>query len=675
MVKKKPADLKELTKNEKWLYNEVIKKNSTLTIDYISEKLKIPKEEIFPLVDKLRSNGFDVITENGKVFLRSEPIGRRIVSVPLPPITKNTIKILLLSDICLGLKKQQGDLLATAYNIAEKEEVFFAVIAGNLIAGKPKKGKVNEYFLSDPEEQAQYAINVFPKAPFKTYYINGPNEINCPGIGEIIAEKRDDIKHCGDWETILGIGKKGSKVAILHDIESQPYTKSYALQGIMENYQEAETYVFEGSEPLKLICVGGLGTFNHIPRRLSFKKELINNFDGIAIPSLHRITSTERTRRKRGGSPVLGCVIVTLDFDNDGNLTKIITDFRNLTSYHKDNDYLEEINSADNFNDEQSNTLSLFKHNYILRKGEIARKIGKSVSEVEKIIEEINVKGFKIIFNDAQKAYMLIRNQRNKFKALDLKKMYVKRAKVGVISDTHIGHEDHRMDLITASYENAKERKVDHMLHCGDGFEGEGAHKGHERELIILGADKQRDFALENWPKIPIPTTFISGSGTSHAQSYLDKSGHDITDTFVRLLRAEKGLKNYYYLGGEEGVVEVNGIKFGLKHPTGGIPYGISYRPQKFIETLVANMKLDSDAKILLLGHLHIATCLFYKGMAGFLVPCLEDNTKYISSKGYIPWLGMWVCEFFADGLNNITRIVSEYIPYEPKIKNIVKVK
>ena len=665
-----------------------ILKDGPKTLKEISVALDIPKEEVFPIRDKFVELGYDIKIEKGPketiVSLVSEPSPnqKRKEKIKKPEkITSNVIKVLFLSDICFGLKTQQPTLLETVYKIGEEEGVFFAVIAGNIVAGRPQRGKEKDYFLYTYDQQLEYAIKHIPKASFKTTFINGPRDLSWEtdeggsNIGEALAKARDDLSCKDDLKTTLSIGiKEKVKIGIMCVGGSDPYTKSYTLQGISENLQEAEYYVFEHSDPLQMILIGGMHTALLDPRRFPPKKTRINDFDKVAIPALHRIPPSLTTTRKRGGSHVLGCVIVSFELDDEGYLKNPpLCQFYNLTAYFKENDYLLSIEESvdKSFDQEEHNLLNLLD-NKPRRKGSLSRRLKISEKHVDEIVQKLNKKGVAIFFDDSSKSYYWQRPLQEEFKPLDTSQLFIKKAKVVSMSDTHLGHKHERPDLIEKAYDTAQAEKVDAILHSGDVFEGEDAYKGQVRELAYIGADSQRDHGLEIWPASKIPTYFIMGS--SHEKVFLDKCGYDIVSNFVRLANAEKkfnlvALEALDGISGSRGVVDVKGIKFCLDHPSGGIPYGRSYRPQKLIENMVSDMELFGEAKVILCGHLHVSLFMLYKGVAGFMVACLQDKTKYIEAKGYTPWLGIWVPEVNMDQYENITRIVPKYIPYEPQKK------
>lgn len=642
----------------------------------ISTHLDIPKEEIFPLRDALAEKGYDIEIKDSHACLRSEPADGKVKKIP--KITSNIVKVLFLSDICFGLKTQQPTLVETAYKLGEEAGVFFAVICGNIVAGKPPKGKEEEYFLHSYAEQLQYAEKHLPKVSFKTVFLNGPRELSWlkagnGNIGEELAKTRPDLSYKDNLKANFHIGKKEKTIIAVMYAESSAYTKSYTLQGIAENIQEAERYVFEHSDPLQTVIVGGAHTAIRDPRRYPIKKARINDFCKINVPSLYRVTPSQAVSKRRGGSPVLGCAIISFELNEEGYLKSLpIPEFYNFTSYFQEDEYLEDSGKAlegNHFEDKEKDILDLLAKKP-RRLGALARMLGISGEHIKSVIQNLITKGFIITFDEASKAYKWGRALRKEFQPLDIRQFCIKSAKVLSFSDTHIGHKHERTDLIAQIYGIAEAERVDVIFHSGDLFEGEDSFKGQRRELAYHGADNQRDHALKIWPASQIPTYFVAG--TSHGKVFLDKCGHDIDATFARMARAEKGANITALLDSDgitesRGIVEVKGIKFYLDHPSGGLPYGKSYRPQKLIENLVSEMELTGEAKIILCGHLHVAFFMLYKGVAGFLVPCLQEKTKYIEAKGYTPWLGAWIIEVAMDQYENITKIVPRYIPFEPK--------
>jgi len=233
------------------------------------------------------------------------------------------------------------------------------------------------------------------------------------------------------------------------------------------------------------------------------------------------------------------------------------------------------------------------------------------------------------------------------------------------ISDTHIGNQKFREDLLVKAYQICEANKVDAITHSGDVLDGMAAYHGHELELTYHGADEQEERAKLIWPSSKIKTYVIAGS--SHEWVYWDRAGHNAVKNLA------KQIPNLEYIGGRvglEGHLKKNGIIVKLVHPKGGVPYGKSYRLQKFIEALTEEVDGASfGANLILVGHLHLSMAMLYKGVAALLVPCLEEQTWYLKGKQLNPWLGMWITEITLDKQGNITRFFPKYISFEKEPK------
>ena len=672
----KPRELK--LKSARLL--EILQAKEKPTIQEISEDdaINLPKEEIFMLADKLRKQGHPVEEKeeeiDGKkvrVFYLNKAAETEL-SPSLPPINKeDRVEVLFMSDLCLGLVTQQPDLLATCLKIGEQRKVFFNVIVGNLVAGKPQKAREDEWFLKTPQEQADYIVSCFPRAPFNTYLLSGHRELSFNQgkervrIESLICPRRDDIRYVGSEREIIPIGSKEAKVAIAA-IVGTAYTKSYVLQGVSENFQEAVCYIFEHSEPFRAAILGGLHSGILIPRQLPISDELFNDFDGVAIPSLCRITHSQAVSRRRGASPVIGCMILGANFKKGGKFTGFTYAFYDLTAYFKANDYLVEPEIRPDLTEEEQKVL-LCLRDKPARKGELSRAIGKSEAYAERILQGLKEKGYRIEIDENRKAFELERTEiKREFMPLDTSNLFATTVRILATSDWHIGHKLSREDLIRKVIGLAEQKKVDVITNSGNLFEGFGSYKGQELELKEYGADAQRKKLLKLLPKSEIPMLLISASGKEHEAVFWTECGHDIVDTFVEIAK----LHGYRveYLGGPNGTFKLKDITFDLQHPKGGLPYGQTYRIQRRIEMLVSTMKLVKGTKATFIGHLHRAAFMLFKGVAGFLVPALEETTDYITALDKMGELGVWVAELAFDDKKNLTKVELEYIPFEPRI-------
>jgi biotin operon repressor/predicted phosphodiesterase len=642
-------------------------KKKPVPLDELAEMFDKSKDKIYKLFDCLRTKGYDVVVQvNDKggheVTLTSQPVGG--MTTDLGEISRQEVKFLVISDTGFGLKAQQPHLVATALEIGKEEKVDFILHAGNVTGGKPTSSDQGDFLSGDFDDQVDYAVNKIPKTPCKIYYLNGPRDLKHKrkgqNVGRAMAERRDsgDFRYEGDLEANFVIN--GLKIKLLHVKDIVTYTKSYTLQGLAENFQEAVTYVLRKNRRPDLLLVGGVHASLYYPAK---KK---GGMQAIGLPALHSMTSTQKSRKKRGGSPVLGCVVVTVKLDKDGNPIDVGHTFYNLTAYQRSDSDNGVGHSGDEtngvvLNEEQKQVLNLLQGRP-RRYGEISRDIGKSKQHVEKIVKELQKIGLDIFF-DAPSGKLNLKSdwKTGEFKPIPLDELFVKTVKTATFSDPHIGNKKARPDLIPKAYKIAEEEKVDAITVEGDIFDGMDAYRGHENELAIHGADKQREAGEKIWPDSKITTYIIAGS--SHEWGYFLKSGHNIVKTFA------KNIKNLVYIGGEvglSGIVNIKGILHKLVHPKGGLPYGKSYRMQQRIEGLVEEIEQAGEGvRVLEVGHLHIAFFMIYKGIAAFMVPCMEEKTWYLESKGLNPWLGMWIMTVSCDKYNNITRVTPKYISFE----------
>lgn len=233
------------------------------------------------------------------------------------------------------------------------------------------------------------------------------------------------------------------------------------------------------------------------------------------------------------------------------------------------------------------------------------------------------------------------------------------KARIGVISDTHLGSYYERLDLLRLAYRIFSDEGITAVYHVGDLVDGEKMYRGQEYEIRVHGADKQVDYFVNNYPQVSgIKTFFITGN---HDLAFYRNSGYDI-GTRVEQLRSDME-----YLGPESADILVsngkNEIKLRLVHPRSGNAYAISYQPQKYLEHLTGGEK----PQIVLRGHNHKMEKLFYRNVFHFHAGCLQAQTPFMQGKAIDAHVGFWVLEFGIDKTNSVTRLKSEFFPHFEK--------
>lgn len=196
------------------------------------------------------------------------------------------------------------------------------------------------------------------------------------------------------------------------------------------------------------------------------------------------------------------------------------------------------------------------------------------------------------------------------------------------------------------------------MLHCGDFLEGNGKqYKGQIFEMFLHGVDNMVEYATEIYPRRKNIETLVIGGG--HDYSYWKSEGFNILE-----LIAERR-SDIKYLGQSGAYANFGRVSTYLFHPSGGIPYARSYRLQKVIEQFPPNKK----PSILLVGHLHCTCSLpVYNGVAGFQVPCFQDQTIYLREKGLNPDLGFMIMEIFPN-VKGLEHFKVDWRPFYESVK------
>jgi len=287
--------------------------------------------------------------------------------------------------------------------------------------------------------------------------------------------------------------------------------------------------------------------------------------------------------------------------------------------------------------------------------GELSRRLDRSKETVVRIVQELRDKGYDVELGRDTKQVALHKTRIRKFEPLKLERIFRRHLKVLLVSDTHFGSRFQQPTLLRTAYEVATREKADFAIHCGDVTDGIRMYRGHEFELFLQGADEQRSYVIEHFPKAPFKTYMVSGN---HDLSYKKATGHTIVEAIC------KEREDLVYRGDIGARIEFKNCAAETIHPSGGVPYSRSWRLQRMIEATVGDFILHARnapedmagmAHLYLSGHLHQAFYLPYLGFHGFLVPCFQAVTPYLRAKGLFPTVGFWIITVHFDDEDNVT--------------------
>lgn len=221
-----------------------------------------------------------------------------------------------------------------------------------------------------------------------------------------------------------------------------------------------------------------------------------------------------------------------------------------------------------------------------------------------------------------------------------------KSVKIGVMTDTHIGHLKFFPERVYAAFEEFKKEKVDFICHAGDVVESMSHRPGHIYELTHLGFDAQKKYAVEifgQWTDTPIYV--ISGN---HDRWYIKSNGANIVGDI------DKELNNFHFIGHDEGDIILNdNIIVRLWHGEDGSSYAMSYRVQKILESLQGGDKPN----VMFCGHTHKYVKLFERNVHAISAGCIEDQTSWMRGKRLAanPGFGIYTITFDKIGVKKFS--------------------
>ena len=244
-----------------------------------------------------------------------------------------------------------------------------------------------------------------------------------------------------------------------------------------------------------------------------------------------------------------------------------------------------------------------------------------------------------------------------KFKT-DLKRWNGDTYKFAVISCTHLGSKYQQLTALNSFYSLCARSGITTVFHCGDIVDGEHMWRGHEYDIFALGADAQIKYAVKSYPKIRgMQTKIISGN---HDLSFWNRSGINVVESICRQR------PDFEYLGDNYALGSVAGMKIGLMHAMGGVPYARSYKPQKIVEQLAPEQKPN----LLFIGHWHVPVIVpAYRNVEVVSLGCFQAQTPFLTRLGLQPVVSGLIVEFKKDS-RGLASVKYQWIPFYKRIKN-----
>lgn len=184
------------------------------------------------------------------------------------------------------------------------------------------------------------------------------------------------------------------------------------------------------------------------------------------------------------------------------------------------------------------------------------------------------------------------------------------------------------------------------------------------REEEVFTTLYQIDLADTYYPRYPGLNYYSIGG--NHDYWHILYTGID------PVWRLAQRREDFHYLGYEAADVPLTDkVEVRLWHPSGGVPYAVSYRSQKALEQIAfeelsrAVAQVDTPKiRMLLAGHLHVQVEFQRGPIYCAQVGCFEGQTNYLKRKQLYPSIGgsIFRLRLTAEGL--ISRMDYTFIPF-----------
>jgi len=233
-----------------------------------------------------------------------------------------------------------------------------------------------------------------------------------------------------------------------------------------------------------------------------------------------------------------------------------------------------------------------------------------------------------------------------------------KHIKFGAFADSHMGHMDYRPDVLRKMIKDGKRQGIEFWVNAGDTIEGMSGREGHIYELTHLGASAQRDYFAQEF-KLFRNTVYSIEAQNSHGGWFKSKGnvGLDIGEEL------ERRSKHYNFIGyDEQDIVLDNGLKFRLQHPGSGTAYALSYKGQKYLESISGGKK----PHVVFCGHYHKSFYMFYRNVHYISAGTLCNQTPFMRKVGTPAHVGYWIIDvnMHTKKCNGVERISTEFVPF-----------
>jgi len=305
---------------------------------------------------------------------------------------------------------------------------------------------------------------------------------------------------------------------------------------------------------------------------------------------------------------------------------------------------------------------------------ELSNLFDRSVETILTWINELKEEGYTIVEESNHVQVNTVLPKKEYAPAKTLADELGHNIKFAVLSDTHCGSIYSQPSAIYKFVKIVYEEGIKHIFVPGDLTCGLWGYAGQEYDMIPtirpkivpnhIVTDGEIELADTYLPKYEGLKYYILGG--NHDYWHIIRSGIDAVAKFC------SKRDDCVFLGYDVADLPLTeNAMIRLWHPSGGVPYALSYRLQKGAEILAFTelakaVETNSSPKIriLLAGHLHVETKFHHGPMVASLVGCFEGQSGYLKRKGLFPEIGGQIWDIMITDKGLLQRVKYEFIPF-----------
>lgn len=301
-----------------------------------------------------------------------------------------------------------------------------------------------------------------------------------------------------------------------------------------------------------------------------------------------------------------------------------------------------------------------------LTKKEISKSLHVSVREVEAALKEVRERRKDLSKGRMDKTYYLSNIPTAYSLSTDLSARFENDDQFGWVSDTHLGSNAERLDILERAYDKFASEGIKTVIHTGDVSDGFMTYRTHHINVKVYGDLPQAKYVVDKYPKrAGMKTYYISGN---HDLDSYGKTGNDRASLFANGFTYEgrnvKGREDMVYLGQyAHRILLPEEVSVDLLHPLGGSSYAKTYRHQKISEEMLPNNR----PHVHLNGHWHTFIGVYLQGTWFYGASGMQDETEFFKRAGYARSMGFQICRFsIRDG--NLHEFHARYFPTSERL-------